>query len=148
MHLRTESPLGLFGRRIINKYAEPRWRIETPRSSSRDIAVSNVGNYKRLLVVSFSHLDQGQGCVARSSGFASIAIDIDGISRMLCVRSDFLQPCPGAVGAGEEMRDAEFSYGMLGPTPYCIRSPLAPSLSFALEPEGSFREGTLVVYIG
>jgi len=53
-------------------------------------------------------------------------MDIDGISRMLFVRSDLLQPCPGAVGAGEGMRDADFSYGMFGPTPYCIESPLAP----------------------
>jgi len=67
---------------------------------------------------------------------------------MLCVRSDFLQPCSGAVGAGEEMRDAVFSYGTFGPTPCCIKSLSAPSLSFAFEPEGSFREGTLVVYIG
>ena len=30
---------------------------------------------------------------------------------MLFVRSDLLQPCPGAVGAGEGMRDAETALG-------------------------------------
>ena len=136
---------------VINTptYAEPRWRIETPRCSSRDIVVSNPGNYKRLLVVS---------CFAPKPGASATILDHRGLLRLRLTLMALVVCCvfvrtscnlaPGAVGAGEEMRDAEFSYGMLGPTPYCIRSPLAPSLSFALEPEGSFREGNLVVYIG
>ena len=43
---------------------------------------------------------------------------------MLLVRSDLLQPCPGAVDASEGKRDADFSYGMFGPTPYCIKHSL------------------------